>query len=30
MADKIRVQEGKKVKDFSLKDQNVQDFHLSE
>jgi len=30
MADKIRVQEGKKVKDFSLKDQNGQDFHLSE
>ena len=30
MADKKRVQKGKKVKDFSLKDQNGQDFHLSE
>ena len=30
MADKNRVQQGKKVKDFSLKDQNGQDFHLSE
>ncbi|HET6462038.1 MAG TPA: redoxin domain-containing protein [Syntrophales bacterium] len=30
MADKIRLQEGKKVKVFSLKDQNGQDFHLSE
>jgi peroxiredoxin len=30
MADKKRVQEGNKVKDFSLKDQNGQDFHLSE
>jgi peroxiredoxin len=30
MADKKRLQQGKKVKDFSLKDQNGQDFHLSE
>jgi len=30
MADKKRVQQGKKVKDFSLKDQNGQDFHLSD
>jgi peroxiredoxin len=30
MADKKRVQQGKKVKDFSLKDQKGQDFHLSE
>ncbi len=30
MASKIRVQEGRKVKDFSLKDQNGQDFRLSE
>jgi peroxiredoxin len=30
MADKKKVQEGKKAKDFSLKDQNGQDFHLSE
>ena len=30
MAEKTRVQQGKKVKDFSLKDQNGQDFHLSE
>jgi peroxiredoxin len=30
MADNKRVQEGKRVKDFSLKDQNGQDFHLSE
>jgi peroxiredoxin len=29
MADKKRVQEGNKVRDFSLKDQNGQDFHLS-
>jgi peroxiredoxin len=30
MAEKKVVQQGKKVKDFSLKDQNRQDFHLSE
>jgi len=30
MAEKKRVQEGKKVKDFYLKDQNGQDFHLPE
>ena len=30
MADKKRLQQGKKVKDFSLKDQNGQDFHLPE
>jgi len=30
MAEKKVVQQGKKVKDFSLKDQNGQDFHLSE
>jgi len=30
MADKKRVQQSKKVKDFPLKDQNGQDFHLSE
>lgn len=30
MADKKRMQEGKKVKDFSLKDQNGQDFRVSE
>jgi peroxiredoxin len=30
MAEKKRVQQGKKVNDFSLKDQNGQDFHLSE
>ncbi len=30
MADNKRVQQGKKVKDFYLKDQNGQDFHLSE
>ena len=30
MADKKKVQEGKKVKDFSLKDQNGGDFRLSE
>ena len=30
MADKKKVQEGKKAKDFFLKDQNGQDFHLSE
>jgi peroxiredoxin len=30
MADKKRVQQGNKVRDFSLKDQNGQDFHLSE
>jgi peroxiredoxin len=30
MADKKRVQQGKKVNDFSLKDQNGQDFRLSE
>lgn len=30
MADKKRVQQGKKAKNFSLKDQNGQDFHLSE
>jgi peroxiredoxin len=30
MAEKKVVQKGKKVKDFSLKDQNGQDFHLSE
>jgi peroxiredoxin len=30
MADKKVVQQGKKVNDFSLKDQNGQDFHLSE
>jgi peroxiredoxin len=29
MAGKKRVQEGKRVKDFSLKDQNGQDFRLS-
>ncbi|MGA2330825.1 MAG: redoxin domain-containing protein [Syntrophales bacterium] len=30
MAEKKVVQQGKRVKDFSLKDQNGQDFHLSE
>ena len=30
MADKKKVQEGKKVKDFSLKDQNGRDFRMSE
>ncbi len=30
MAEKKVVQQGKKVKDFSLKDQNGQDLHLSE
>jgi len=30
MAEKKVVQQGKKVKDFSLKDQNGQDFHMSE
>jgi peroxiredoxin len=30
MAEKKVVQQGKKVKDFSLKNQNGQDFHLSE
>jgi peroxiredoxin len=30
MAEKKVVQQGKKVNDFSLKDQNGQDFHLSE
>ena len=30
MADNKRVQQGKKMKDFSLRDQNGQDFHLSE
>ena len=30
MAEKKVVQQGRKVKDFSLKDQNGQDFHLSE
>jgi peroxiredoxin len=30
MAEKKVVQQGKKMKDFSLKDQNGQDFHLSE
>jgi len=30
MADKKKMQEGKKVKDFSLKDQNGQDFRMSE
>ena len=30
MADNKRVQQGKKVKDFYLKDQNGQDFHMSE
>jgi peroxiredoxin len=30
MAEKKVIQQGRKVKDFSLKDQNGQDFHLSE
>ena len=30
MAEKNVLQKGKKVKDFSLKDQNGQEFHLSE
>ena len=30
MAEKKVVQQGKRVKDFSLKDQNGQDFHLPE
>ena len=30
MAEKKGVLQGRKVKDFSLKDQNGQDFHLSE
>jgi peroxiredoxin len=30
MAEKKVVRQGRKVKDFSLKDQNGQDFHLSE
>ncbi len=30
MAEKKVVKQGKRVKDFSLKDQNGQDFHLSE
>ncbi len=30
MAEKKIAQKGKKLKDFKLKDQNGQDFHLTE